>query len=103
MITRGLLWYDDDAERDLADKIARAVERYRLKFGAPPDTCYVHPSALENNGKRLSVDGVRVAPLRGVLPHHFWLGQEEKRPASPSVKTHRRGNSSRPNAEYLSP
>lgn len=77
-MNEGLLWYDDDPQRGLADKIARAAQRYRQKFGAPPDACYVHPSALAGNGKMLAVDGVRVAPLAVMLRHHFWLGQEEK-------------------------
>ena len=75
----GLLWYDDDPRRDLAEKIGRAARRYRQKFGTSPDVCYVHPSALNNNGKVQKVGKVRVAALPSVLRHHFWLGQEEKR------------------------
>ena len=82
----GLLWYDDDPRRDLAEKIGRAARRYRQKFGTSPDVCYVHPSALSGNGQAAGgrrqgarkVGGVRVAPLPSVLRHHFWLGQEEK-------------------------
>ena len=43
----GLLWYDDNPSRDLAEKIGRAARRYRQKFGAAPDVCYVHPSLLK--------------------------------------------------------
>lgn len=74
----GLLWYDDDSGRDLAEKIGQAARRYRQKFGTTPDACYVHPSALGDNGKVRQVGGVRVAPLPSVLRHHFWLGQEER-------------------------
>lgn len=72
----GLLWYDGDPGRDLAEKVARAARRYRQKFGVPPDTCYVHPSTLD--GRARQVNGVRVAPLPSVLPDHFWVGREEK-------------------------
>ena len=78
----GLLWYDDDPRRELAEKIGRAARRYRQKFGASPDVCYVHPStlsALGGNGKGNKVNGVQLTPLPSVLRHHFWVGREEKR------------------------
>jgi hypothetical protein len=78
---QGLLWYDDNPGRDLAEKIRPAARRYRQKFGAAPEVCYVHPSTLtgSTDGKVKQVGGVRVAPLPSVLRHHFWLGREEKR------------------------
>ena len=77
----GLLWYDDNPGRDLAEKIGRAARRYRQKFGKAPDICYVHPSTLNGNGKAQKVGGMRVAPLPSVLRHHFWVGREERRRA----------------------
>jgi hypothetical protein len=74
----GLLWYDD-SNQGLAEKIARAAKRYRQKFGALPNTCYVHPSALKDNGAARHIDGVRVSSLPSVLRHHFWLGREKSR------------------------
>lgn len=102
-MNEGLLWYDDDSGRDLAEKVKRAARRYRQKFGASPNVCYVHPSTLAsassaepaNNastklsagGKARKVGGVRVAPLPSVLRHHFWLGQEEKQRARKRQQT----------------
>lgn len=77
----GLLWYDDNPGRDLAEKIGPAARRYQQKFGAPPNICYVHPSALNGNGKVQEVDGVHVASAPSILRHHFWLGREDGRPA----------------------
>jgi hypothetical protein len=81
--TFGLLWFDDDATRSLADKVLRAAQRYRQKYGAAPDTCYIHPTMLNGNGQgataqvdgsaELAEAGVRVLPRRTVLPNHFWL------------------------------
>jgi len=71
----GLLWFDDDPKRDLAQKVGRAARRYRQKFGRPPNVCYVHPSLLEGRARR--VNGVHVLPLPSVLRHHFWVGEEE--------------------------
>jgi len=91
----GLLWYDDDPGRDLAEKVGRAARRYRQKFGTSPDICYVHPSTLSGNpstglrtsGKVRKVGGVRIAPLPSVLRHHFWVGREEKRRGRRTVKS----------------
>ncbi|MCP4544228.1 MAG: hypothetical protein GY832_44515 [Chloroflexi bacterium] len=76
---RGLLWFDADPKRDLAEKIGRAVKKYKQKHGESPNVCYVHPSALSDNDKLKTVDGVRVSSRRSVLLHHFWIGREEKR------------------------
>ncbi len=99
----GLLWYDDNPGRDLAEKVARAARRYRQKFGAAPDVCYVHPSALNGNpstgsgqaastslsagGKVQKVGEVRVSSKPSVLRHHFWVGREEKRRARKGKRT----------------
>ena len=83
----GLLWYDDDPGRDLAEKIGRAMRRYQQKFGAAPDVCYVHPSALAGNGHGQKVGGVRVAALPSVLRHHFWLGREGQAQRRRTMKT----------------
>jgi hypothetical protein len=93
----GLLWYDDNPGRDLAEKIGPAVRRYRRKFGVAPNVCYVHASALATagsagpggNGHEREVNGVRVAPLPSVLRHHFWVGREEKRHRRRTAKSKR--------------
>lgn len=81
--TFGLLWFDDDSARSLADKVLRGAQRYQQKYGVAPDTCYVHPSmsvdtysVLGNGngqGATMQMNGVRVLPRRTVLPNHFWL------------------------------
>ena len=77
MIQEGLLWFDDDKTRGLADKVARAAQRYQQKYGHSPDVCYVNPGALRGNeGHDARVESVKVLPAKSVLPHHFWLGIE---------------------------
>ncbi len=68
----GMLWYDNDARQDLAQKVARAAAYYRVKYGAAPNLCYVNPALLPQ-GPQVA-DGVQVRPARTVLPNHFWLG-----------------------------
>lgn len=70
----GLLWYDDDPRRPLAQKVARAAARYRQRFGAVPNICYVHPSALDAD---VQVGVVRVTASPTTLRHHFWIGWAE--------------------------
>jgi hypothetical protein len=81
----GLLWYDD-TNRDLADKVGRAARRYKQKFGVDPNVCFVHPSALGDNGKVNKVGGVRIAPWPTVLRHHFWIGRNDRTKAQRPVR-----------------
>jgi hypothetical protein len=69
----GMLWYDDDAKRRLDEKVARAVEFYRSKYGVQPTECYVHPGMLAE-GQPATAAGVRLRPNRTVIKNHFWLG-----------------------------
>jgi hypothetical protein len=79
----GLLWFDNDAKRDLAQKVGRAAQHYRRKFGRPPNVCYVHPSLLTDGAQR--IDGVHVAALPSILRHHFWIGEERRTEALDST------------------
>jgi len=72
----GLLWFDSDPKRDLAEKVARAAARYQFKFGRRPNLCYVHTSMLDLGSVELN--GVRLMPAHNVLKHHFWIGIEEE-------------------------
>ena len=68
----GMLWYDNDARPDRAQKGARAAAHYRVKYGVAPNLCYVNPALLPQ-GPQVA-EGVQVRPARTVLPNHFWLG-----------------------------
>ena len=80
----GMLWFDDDAGRTLAEKVARAATHYAHKYGRAPTACYVHPSALDGAGclrpaqpGEQQVDGVAVRSARTVQPNRLWIGVEE--------------------------
>jgi hypothetical protein len=68
----GLLWFDGDPKRCLAEKVERAAAYYTRKLGHAPDTCFVHPSMVAEQGQLCGA--VRVKPDRIVLPNHFWIG-----------------------------
>jgi hypothetical protein len=78
----GLLWYDNDARRALADKIGLAARRYHEKYGSWPNTCYVHPQSVANLEEAdLQVREpahIRVVSATNILRHHFWLGERPK-------------------------
>lgn len=71
----GLLWFDDNAGRSLLDKIERAANRYRQKYGHVPNVCYVHPTMIDNQEAKLGA--LRLVAAHNVLPNHFWLGVME--------------------------
>lgn len=71
----GMLWYDGDSKRQLNEKILRAVDYYRQKYGARPNVCYVNPALLVEGQAQPS--GVQLRPARTVLRDHFWLGVSE--------------------------
>ena len=74
----GLLWFDADPKRDLAEKVARAADRYQFKFGRRPNLCQVNAAQWP---QPVQCDGVRVVPAHNVLRHHFWIGVEREEPA----------------------
>jgi hypothetical protein len=76
-----LFWCDSDPGRDGAATAREAARRYREKFGAVPDTCYVNRAALA--GEELIVPlhsaddaALRLRPAANIRPHHFWIGVE---------------------------
>lgn len=68
----GMLWYDDSPRRSFQDKVAQAINYYRAKYGRLPNTCYVHPSCLPDEGD--AACGLKLVGAEDILPHHFWLG-----------------------------
>ena len=83
----GLLWFDDDPQRAIEEKVRRAAKRYREKFGRAANTCYVNPISLKGDGDlgdEFRCGRVKVIVTPKTLPHHFWLGvadhsQEKKK------------------------
>jgi hypothetical protein len=79
----GLLWYDADPQMGVQEKVARAAQRYRQKLGRCPTVCYVNPAALGNAEPEVDclLDGsivrIRLSAAAQVLPHHFWMGEED--------------------------
>lgn len=75
----GMLWFDNDPRTALSDKVQKAADYYRRKYGRVPDLCLVHPSMLTAQADRQSANGkVDVRCHRAILPGHLWIGEDEK-------------------------
>ncbi len=79
----GMLWFDNNDQRDLEAKLRRAISHYEVKHGRRPTVCYVHPSMML--GQRRSVEGLDLRTTNTVLPHHFWLGEGEESRHEPAA------------------
>jgi hypothetical protein len=74
----GMMWFDNDPKTDLTEKISRAAEYYRSKYGRNPDVCLVNPAVYDKS--KMQTGKILVRPLRTVLPGHLWIGVDEKAP-----------------------
>lgn len=70
----GMLWFDNNKQRDLTAKVSRAAEYYRKKYGQPPTLCFVHPSMVPNDDQKTAAGKIEIRIASSVLPNHFWIG-----------------------------
>jgi len=94
----GLLWFDDDSERCLEEKVRRAAARYERKYDRAPNLCFVHPDAFDGHAPPLHAGAVEIRPRRSTLPGHFWIGVDDEN-AGGNGKARRRGLIARVKAE----
>jgi hypothetical protein len=69
----GMLWLDDDGRRSLDEKVQRAADYYREKYGCVPELCFI---SAKMGVAELKVGKIEVKPVATVLPYHFWLGMK---------------------------
>jgi hypothetical protein len=72
----GMLWYDSGPKDSLEDRLQRAIEYYRQKYGRAPTLCLVNQGTLE--GLQARIEGITVRPYGPMLPGHFWIGVEDQ-------------------------
>ena len=70
----GMLWYDNDPKKQLTEKMQKAADYYRQKYGRLPNVCLVHPKMI--NGETPSVNGMRIGTSKSVMYNHLFLGVE---------------------------
>ena len=70
----GLLWFDNDPKRKLADKVKQAATRYQRRLHSKPTVCYLNVAEFE--GQPEQVDGINLKSAPNIRPHYFWIGVE---------------------------
>lgn len=66
----GLLWFDNDAKKALAEKVAPAVRRFRERVGREAKTVLV-ASGEAPAGEQ--INGIRVVEWGNVMPGYLWV------------------------------
>jgi hypothetical protein len=74
----GMMWFDNDPKTALTDKVTRAAEYYKSKYGHAPDICLVNPGMMSE--PMTQTGRIQIRPMRTVLPGHLWIGVDEKAP-----------------------
>ena len=67
----GMLWFDSNQELAVSDRVERAANYYKKKYGRIATLCFVHPSTLTEPSK---AGRTEIQPMDAVQPNHFWLG-----------------------------
>ena len=75
-IGMGMLWFDNE-QSSLAEKVNRAAEYYKNKYGKAPNKCYINPKAREKKHKGI-INGIKIFTSPTILPNHIWIGREVK-------------------------
>ena len=71
----GMLWFDNEPKSSLAEKVNRAAEYYKNKYGKSPNKCYINPKAREKKHKGI-INGIKIFTSPTILPNHIWIGRE---------------------------
>ncbi len=72
----GMLWFDKDADAGVADRVSKAAEYYRKKYGKQPNICYVNPRLMDQ--EKMQIDQIQVKPSLTIQPNYFWIGVRRK-------------------------
>ena len=68
----GMLWYDNDPQKGIEDKVDQAATYYQEKYGKEPDLCFVH-SSMKNKAPS-QAGTVEIRSSGTVMPNYFWIG-----------------------------
>lgn len=76
-----MLWFDNDPKLDLRNKVQKAADYYKNKYGQEPNLCFVHPSMIPE--VKTEAGSVSVCSNSTMLPHHFWIGVHQPEESNP--------------------
>lgn len=72
----GMLWVDQKAG-SLEEKVSRAAEYYRRKYGETPNVCFVNPRDLAEPVNVAA--GIEVKPWQYIQRGALWIGISERK------------------------
>ena len=85
MLKMGLLWFDDNPKRPLAEKLNEAAERYQERFDRWPTLVHLNPTQAE--GLNLKNKRLRIFGDEHLRRNYFIVGIDEAdTPASVPLK-----------------
>ncbi len=67
----GMMWLDADKKRSLEEKVERAADYYKDKYGRLPELCLVHTNMLSSEK---NIGQIKIQPTKAIVRNHFWLG-----------------------------
>lgn len=79
---QGMLWYDSQTARNFNNSLSQAISYFKLKYGFPPECCFVHPDMLKDSPKPESK--VKVLADEKVLRNHIWMEFPQPEKALPN-------------------
>ncbi len=68
----GMLWFDNDPQRNLREKIQQAAVYYQQKYGSQPTVCFVHPR-LSDITFETDIN-LEIKFNQAISPDHIWIG-----------------------------
>jgi hypothetical protein len=86
-LLKGLLWFDNDPQKDWRQKVRDAAQAHLNKFWIKANVCYINPAAVQPEQDQVidlreeffveEMDGIEVYTRRNTLRHHFYIGYRE--------------------------
>ena len=71
----GLVWFDNDKKKTLAEKIRAAAERYLTAHGVVANEAHIHAA---NYDPAAIVDGIKIVIDPLMLKNHIWVIKEKE-------------------------
>ena len=71
----GLLWFDNNPELDLSDKVNLAAARYKSRVGRKATVCYVNFEEFDDTN--CTIGSVILRPAVHIRPNYLWIGVDD--------------------------
>lgn len=71
----GMLWFDNNPQTDIGDKIGQAATYYQKKYGKKATLCFVNPKMVEKKKSKLGKIEIRAS--KSIMPNHIWIGDDQ--------------------------